>query len=223
MRVLLLVVGLVLASARPAGADPQWRQLVDGGAVPFFWLPLAGRLVYDELGDPRPEPLGFDAREGGEPAAAWDIPAWAVVASVAALGAGLATDDDDARWFHLKGFAESYAMTSLVTTLAKNGFGRHRPDYDPQGDLRDGRRSFPSGHASASAAAVTYLALYLADHGDSRAADAAIAGGLALAHVGLCIERVVHERHHTSDVLVGSLLGAAISVAFYYWQESRAE
>jgi len=164
----------------------------------------------------------------------WNFPINQVVRKI---GAGLAAatilvDGDDSRWFHLKGFGEAIVTTSFLTASAKRIFGRHRPDYDG-GDAAeyDGQKSFPSGHASQSAAAITYLALYLHAHvfdgwrepGETpwwEVTSYATLGALALA---VPAERVLHKRHHLSDVVAGSLLGAAVSTGFFLWQEHRYE
>jgi membrane-associated phospholipid phosphatase len=37
----------------------------------------------------------------------------------------------------------------------------------------------------------------------------------------IAAERVYHDRHHASDVIVGALLGAAESTAAFFYQEHR--
>jgi hypothetical protein len=238
MRRALLGVVVVLAvaatSSRSASAqsersgelgalDPSY--LVDGGALPFLWLPLAASFAIDRYWEPRESPLGFSAREGGATSQRADEVhgAWVSVgAGAAALAVAVA--GDDSRWFHLKGFAQSVAVTSLLTASAKRLFGRHRPDYDGS-DATDAT-SFPSGHASQTAAALTYLGLFLDQHVFERHAgtpwfEVASYLGLGALAVGVPAERVLRKRHHLSDVVAGSLLGAASSVGFFVFQERR--
>jgi membrane-associated phospholipid phosphatase len=209
--------------------DVDTSYLVDGGAIPFLWIPLVGSLAMDRWVSPRAEPLLFSRTEGGGPSELdAELPGYLISAGAAALAAILFVDGDDSRWYHLKGFGEAIATTSLMTGAAKRLFGRHRPDHGNNTDGEAGK-SFPSGHASQTGAAVTYFALYLREHGFRRwrepgttpwwevGAYAAL-GALAIA---VPAERVYHGRHHLTDVVVGSLLGAATSVAFFLWQEHR--
>jgi len=231
-------VCVVIAEHRDAAADEEVRELdasylFDGGAVPFFWVPLAGSLVINRWIDPRPEPFLFNQGEGGASSLRGsEVPGWVVSAGAGLAAATILVDGDDSRWFHLKGFGEAIVTTSFLTASAKRIFGRHRPDYDG-GDAAeyDGQKSFPSGHASQSAAAITYLALYLHAHvfdgwrepGETpwwEVTSYATLGALALA---VPAERVLHKRHHLSDVVAGSLLGAAVSTGFFLWQEHRYE
>ncbi|KAF8061593.1 PAP2-domain-containing protein [Lyophyllum atratum] len=137
------------------------------------------------------------------------------------------------------------ALTGAVTQFTKITVGRPRPDVldrcqlpegtvDPpfgltawqqctQTDaaiLRDGFRSFPSGHSSLSFAGLGFLAFYLAGklhlfdrRGHAGKAWLAIApfSGAAL----VAISRTMDYRHHWHDVLVGGLLGTVISYFTY--------
>jgi membrane-associated phospholipid phosphatase len=71
-------------------------------------------------------------------------------------------------------------------------------------------KSFPSGHASSSAALagiILVLVWGLLRRGDLRAALT----GLAIAMwVVVCLDRVMLGRHYPTDVLAGSFLGVAV-------------
>ena len=236
-----LALGILVVfatSVRDADAQEGIRELdasylVDGGALPLFWIPLAGSLVINRWVDPRGEPLLFNKSEGGATSQRSDeLPGWATTAGAAAMAATILVDGDSSRWYHLKGFGEAVVTTSFLTASAKRIFGRRRPDYvGSSRDSYDGQKSFPSGHASQTAAAVTYFALYLHQHGFDRwrgdgelpwweIGAYATLGAIAIA---VPAERVWHKRHHLSDVVAGSLLGAAVSTGIFLWQEHRYE
>eukprot|EP00897_Mesotaenium_endlicherianum_P001464 jgi/Mesen1/1345/ME000013S00835 len=134
------------------------------------------------------------------------------------------------------------ALTWIITNAAKSAIGRPRPDFFARcfpdgiakflpdgdadcsggvsGDVRDGRRSFPSGHSSLTFAGMAYLAIYLA--GKLRVAEkdarlwklgAVLAPLLAATLVG--VTRLDDYKHHWDDILVGSLFGAGMAVVCY--------
>lgn len=145
----------------------------------------------------------------------------------------------------LLGFVLANALTLTITTIVKCTVGRPRPDLidrcqplagshnaEPYGlvtdaicsvgvdnkTLRDGFRSFPSGHASTSFAGFTYLALYLAGKlhlFDRRghAVTAWLCGTPLMAAALIAISRTMDYRHHATDVIAGSLLGLVVA----YW------
>ncbi|CDS01607.1 hypothetical protein [Sporisorium scitamineum] len=145
----------------------------------------------------------------------------------------------------LLGFVLANALTVTVTTLLKTSVGRPRPDVIdrcqpapgsanavPYGlvtdiictvgvnnkTLRDGFRSFPSGHASTSFAGFTYLSLYLAGKlhlFDRRghAVSAWLCGIPLMAATLIAVSRTMDYRHHATDVIAGALLGLTIA----YW------
>lgn len=145
----------------------------------------------------------------------------------------------------LLGFVLANALTVTITTLIKVTVGRPRPDLidrcqpipgsvnrTPYGlvtdaictvspdnhTLRDGFRSFPSGHASTSFAGFTYLALYLAGKlhlFDRRghAVTAWLCGTPLMAATLIAVSRTMDYRHHATDVIAGGLLGLVVA----YW------
>lgn len=146
----------------------------------------------------------------------------------------------------LLGLALSLSLTGSVTQFTKLTVGRPRPDIldrcqpipgsvDPIYGLsnssicttssdayimKDGFRSFPSGHSSLSFAGLGFLAFFLAGKlhlFDNR-------GYVAKAWVSLlpfagaalvAISRTMDNRHHWQDVLVGSALGTVVSYFSY--------
>ena len=107
--------------------------------------------------------------------------------------------------------------TSLVTTGLKLWLGRGRPEWqDPTGLLDS--KSFPSGHASSTAALAAVLAviaMMLVRRSGGR--RAAYVGCVALVVV-VCLDRVLLGRHYPTDVVAGTLLGLGIGLtwmAFY--------
>ncbi|KAF6745373.1 phosphatidic acid phosphatase type 2/haloperoxidase [Ephemerocybe angulata] len=137
------------------------------------------------------------------------------------------------------------ALTGAVTQFVKITVGRPRPDViarciPPEGSvdppfgltdwtictqvdvtiLRDGFRSFPSGHSSMSFAGLGFLSFYLA--GKMHLFDKRGHAGKAwLALTPFCgaalvaISRSMDYRHHWHDILVGSLLGVVLSFFAY--------
>lgn len=143
------------------------------------------------------------------------------------------------------GLVLAHALTVTITTIVKVTVGRPRPDLidrcqpvpgsvnaSPYGlvtdaicsvspdssIVRDGFRSFPSGHASTSWAGFTYLSLYLAAklHLFDRRGHA-VTAWLCLtpltAAALIAISRTMDYRHHATDVIAGAILGFVIA----YW------
>lgn len=212
--------------------DLEWSYLYDGGAVPFVFGAGAAAVSLYLFAEPRDTPWLFSASEGGEPRIDESIPDIAVAGMGALAGLGVAAWDRDARWFHTKGFVESFCTTAALTELSKGVVGRHRPRFDPAlSDEADDRKSFFSGHASLTWSTVTYLGLYLRQHAfATRRGTAALAwwempAYASLLAVGVYIPytRVDEGYHHVSDVLVGASVGSATAALFYWWQQRRYE
>ncbi|EJD02401.1 PAP2-domain-containing protein [Fomitiporia mediterranea MF3/22] len=136
-------------------------------------------------------------------------------------------------------------LTGAITQFTKITVGRPRPDVisrcqppsgivNPEyglvssaictqtdvGILRDGWRSFPSGHSSLSFAGLGFLSFYLAgklhlfdENGHTTKAWISLTplSGAAL----VAISRTMDYRHHWQDVLVGSILGLVMSFFAY--------
>jgi membrane-associated phospholipid phosphatase len=214
--------------SRPSTFDASY--LIDGGALPFFWGALAGRLALDYGTTPAENPRFFSSDEGGAPRAAWEIPGYAVSGLGVGLGVAMLSSGDTSRMYHVKGLAESLMTGVTVTGAIKVLVGRHRPDWGTDGyETQGSRRSFPSGHSTQAFAIATYGILFLRGHvfsemrGTSRLPwwEGATYAGIALTATALAGERVLHNRHHLSDVVIGGALGTASSTLFYLYQEHR--
>ena len=239
---LLLVVtltmtlpGVAMADDDDALVDPAeetlgWRYLVDGGAIPFVYGSMAIAATALLFAEPPEHPRLFSDDEGGAANVGESIPD-AYVAAFAGLSiVALAFPDDDSRWFHIKGMVESVLTTAALTEVAKNTFGRHRPNYDPAGTSEDDRKSFFSGHSSVTLAVTTYAGLYLHQHlfARFRRSGQALAWWEPLPFAALAglsfyfpYTRLDENQHHLSDVLTGGGVGIASSVIFYAYQERR--
>ncbi|EQL31680.1 hypothetical protein, variant [Blastomyces dermatitidis ATCC 26199] len=160
------------------------------------------------------------------------------------------------------GLLLAQASAFVITAALKNAVGKPRPDIidrcRPKGVdklgpydlvtydmcdsqlshdiLKDGYRSFPSGHSSSSFAGLFYLSLYLAGKFhlmDSRgevwktflALFPTLGAGLIAA------TRIMDARHHPFDVLFGSFLGIVCAYVAYRqyfpplsesWRKGRA-
>ena len=226
-----VVASLIAATDARAqsSSDPQDElsasYLWDGGAVPFLWVPLAGRILLDTYTEPRETPLVFPETEGGAEPSGWQVPGYAISALGGVSAVGMIASGDSSRFFHVKGIAESLSTGVLLTGLIKVSIGRHRPDWDPERNTDSSRRSFPSGHATQAFAVASYTILYLNSHvfdGDGvSVGEVASYSAIGLAAFAFAGERVYNDRHHLSDVAVGGLLGTATSAAFFYYQERR--
>jgi membrane-associated phospholipid phosphatase len=101
------------------------------------------------------------------------------------------------------------AGTSLLTTAIKLSLGRARPQWQDSVDTLTSK-SFPSGHASSSAAlagVVLVLVWGLLRRGDLRTF---LTGLAVVMWLVVCLDRVMLGRHYPTDVLAGSFLGVAV-------------
>ncbi|KAF8515964.1 phosphatidic acid phosphatase type 2/haloperoxidase [Gautieria morchelliformis] len=142
------------------------------------------------------------------------------------------------------------ASQRLIVNALKNGVGRLRPDFmarckwDPSlaactghpDAIRDGRRSFPSGHSSLAFTGLTFLSIYLvacmcpsqATSASSRLPNflksKAVSVFITLAPLGvatwIAITRLEDYRHHKEDVITGAGIGSLCAYVTYniYWE-----
>ena len=99
--------------------------------------------------------------------------------------------------------------TSLATTGIKLSLRRDRPDWQDATDFLT-THSYPSGHASSSAALagiLGFLAWSLLRAGWARWVVIAVA---VLTWLTVCLDRVLLGRHFPTDVVAGSFLGVGI-------------
>ncbi|KAG4907542.1 hypothetical protein JHK86_056026 [Glycine max] len=144
----------------------------------------------------------------------------------------------------IMGLLFSVLITAVMTDAIKDAVGRPRPDFfwrcfpdgkgvfDPvtsnvlctgdKGVIKEGHKSFPSGHTSWSFAGLVYLAWYLS--GKLRAFDRR--GHVAklclvflpiLVAAMIAVSRVDDYWHHWQDVFAGALIGMIIA-SFCYLQ-----
>ncbi|KAK4426718.1 Lipid phosphate phosphatase 2 [Sesamum alatum] len=140
------------------------------------------------------------------------------------------------------GLAYSLLVTAVITDSIKDAVGRPRPNFfyrcfpdgiaifDPNdgnvlctGDkkvIKEGYKSFPSGHSSWSFAGLGFLALYLCgkikvfdENGHAAKLCVVLLPYLCAALVA--VSRVDDYWHHWTDVFAGSILGAVVSLICY--------
>lgn len=231
-------------ASEPKGNGPPATET--GGVGPgdaSYYFDASALAIYGALGgftavsllmEPPDEPLFFSPDEGGAEFRGDTFPNWTIALfSAPALGVILA-GDTKSRWYHTKGALGAFAATVFLTELTKNVVGRHRPDYQPghpEAGLPDGRKSFFSGHSSLTVVSTTYLAWYLGKElfpslrkpgGGMRWWEPLSYLGIAGVTVGVPLSRVIDNRHNPSDIIVGSLVGAAIATGYFFWHQSSA-
>ncbi|KAI3848417.1 hypothetical protein MKX03_036265 [Papaver bracteatum] len=172
----------------------------------------------------------------------WVVPLYAVVLPlIIFLGFYYRRKDVYDLHHSILGLLFTVFTTGVLTEATKNATGRPRPDffwrcfpdgqdfYDLAGDvichgkesmIRDGYKSFPSGHASWSFAGLTFLSLYLA--GKITAFDQrGHVGKLCvvvfplLVASGVAITLVDDYFHHWVDVFGGAILGLIVATICY--------
>lgn len=119
----------------------------------------------------------------------------------------------------------------MVGKLRPDFLARCLPTIDSAGNavctqtrlafLDEGRRSFPSGHASTSFAGLGFAALFLAGQlrifdGEAWAWKLTLSFAPIVLAAFVAISRVLDFRHHVIDVLVGAILGLSVTVIVYH-------
>ncbi len=118
-------------------------------------------------------------------------------------------------------------MQGLLTTALKVTLGRNRPDWQTVDLDALTTRSFPSGHAASIAASVGVLIVLTWIFVRRSSMRRGIIVALLLVWLTVCLDRVLLGRHYPTDVIAGSLLGAAIvlvaMVVIDPWPRGHAE
>jgi membrane-associated phospholipid phosphatase len=114
------------------------------------------------------------------------------------------------RRFRAAAFAIAVMLTaSFATTGIKLSLGRGRPEWQDTVDLLTSK-SFPSGHASSSAALAGILVLLAWTLLRGSVLRWTITAVAVVVWVAVCLDRVLLGRHYPTDVVAGSFLGVAI-------------
>ncbi|KAI5677492.1 hypothetical protein M9H77_08442 [Catharanthus roseus] len=174
----------------------------------------------------------------------WAVPLYAILLPIAVFLLIYLRRKDVYDLHHsVLGLLFAVLITAVITDSLKNATGRPRPDffwrcfpdgqdkYDKWGnvdchgkksDIREGHKSFPSGHTSWSFAGLAFLSFYLS--GKIKAFDRQ--GHVAklclvflplLAASLVAISRVDDYWHHWQDVFAGGLIGLVVA-GFCYLQ-----
>lgn len=187
-------------------AEPWGGAIVETVEDPRQWVPVAALVVATPIIRTQDEAWSETLQQNhpvtGSSTRSGDV----VMGGLAVASAGLAFwnwfgGGDDAK--SLEVAAESFAVTGLETTIMKDAVGRRRPNHGQP-------TSFPSGHASFSFAASTFLArsIWATEKPEEESFWTEAAGWacyLPAAWVGL--NRIETGRHFPSDVTAGAALG----------------
>lgn len=112
-------------------------------------------------------------------------------------------------------FLETNLVNSGITEMVKSSVKRTRPyAYDPERSLesklsKSTRKSFFSGHTSASAANSFFLAKVFSDYYPESKWKPAVWAVAAAVPAWTGLERVLAGKHFPTDVIVGYLVGAS--------------
>ncbi|PJF16821.1 hypothetical protein PSACC_03397 [Paramicrosporidium saccamoebae] len=135
------------------------------------------------------------------------------------------------------GLLLSLLITVQLTTLIKPMVGRPRPDFlarcDPDPSIlskvvcrgpiklvHEGRRSFPSGHTSASFGGLGYAGFFLAGQlgvfdGEGHVYKLVVSMLPFLLAGCVGLTRIIDYRHHWQDVLAGAIIGTIAAYSSY--------
>jgi len=164
-----------------------------------------------------------------------------VTSVVIVVGGGLSLSLMEIHHGCLSVFVASTLMKAIVEFL-KNRIGRLRPDFLDRcqwdlvsqactgvpSEIKDGRRSFPSGHSATAFSGLGLLFLYLAGKSgcfcrgpvkggflSSRVLRAVLSLSPLVLASWIAVTRLEDHRHHNEDVIAGSLIGMTFAVVAY--------
>jgi membrane-associated phospholipid phosphatase len=228
----------VPASAQPHPRSLQWDPAVDvtvSGSLGTLWV--VSELLKEEVAPAHCRWCDVDAFDlGSRNALVWSTPSTADVISnvtafvlvpVAAFGVDeIAAAHDGASGNFLEDaviVAEAGVVAANVTQLVKMLAGRERPfvhmlngaEKTATPPPADNNLSFFSGHAAETFALATAAGTVSTMRG-YRLSPVVWASGLSLA-AATCYLRIAADRHWTTDVLVGAVIGAGIGVALPFF------
>ncbi|XP_051149133.1 lipid phosphate phosphatase 2-like isoform X1 [Andrographis paniculata] len=172
----------------------------------------------------------------------WAVPLYAVLLPIAIFVLYYMRRNDVYDLHHsILGLLFAVLITGVLTDAIKDGVGRPRPDFfwrcfpdgrdqydrfgnvichgDP-GDIKEGHKSFPSGHTSWSFAGLGFLSLYLSgkikcfDRRGHVAKLCIVFFPILLACL-VAVSRVDDYWHHWQDVFAGGLLGLVVATFCY--------
>ncbi|XP_009779835.1 lipid phosphate phosphatase 2 isoform X1 [Nicotiana tabacum] len=172
----------------------------------------------------------------------WAVPVYAVLLPIVVFLLVYFRRKDVYDLHHaILGLLFSVLITAVITDAIKDAVGRPRPDffwrcfpdgkevYDKWGDVvchgdknvvKEGHKSFPSGHTSWSFSGLTFLSLYLSgkiqvfDRRGHVAKLCLVLLPLLLASL-VAISRVDDYWHHWQDVFAGGLIGLVVAALCY--------
>lgn len=195
---------------------------------------------YRFVGEDMMTDLKYPMKENTVPV--WAVPLYAVLLPIAIFLVIYLRRRDVYDLHHsILGLLFAVLITAVITDAIKDATGRPRPDFfwrcfpdgvpkygkwgnvvchgDP-GDIREGHKSFPSGHTSWSFAGLGFLSLYLA--GKIKAFDRkGHVAKLCIVFLPLLIaalvavSRVDDYWHHWQDVFAGGLIGFVVAIFCY--------
>ncbi|KAJ4709867.1 lipid phosphate phosphatase 2-like [Melia azedarach] len=173
----------------------------------------------------------------------WSVPIYAVLLPILIFLLFYVRRRDVYDLHHgILGLLYAVLITGVITDAIKDATGRPRPDFfwrcfpdgvenfnGPWGDVichgknsevKEGHKSFPSGHASWSFAGLGFLSLYLSgkikafDHRGHVAKLCIVLLPLLAASL-VAVSRVSDYWHHWQDVFAGGIIGLAVAVFCY--------
>lgn len=196
----LLPPSCAVGQAAPRPTDLS-RTFLSGRNAAAGFILAAAFMVDEGLRGEAQEYRGEETNALARVGNAFGGPRYVLPALSAAYLAGQLTGNRPLRRVALRA-GEAAIVASGITTALKYTVGRRRPGAGDDGDLfRPFSRwnSFPSGHTTLAFAVATAIADETQDHWS----DIALYGAATLT----AFARVNNDRHWTSDVLVGALVG----------------